>query len=80
MAGHKTSGLFFQYLEIQDTARKRRPPLKKTGAWAGGVFVVNSEGVFMTITQEKWDKVKAYIQELLIEVDKPKMSHKKLKK
>ena len=54
--------------------------VKKTGAWAGGVFEVNSEGLFMTITQEKWDKIKAYIQELLIEVDKLKMSHEKLEK
>lgn len=47
---------------IQDAARKRRKPSKCPGAWAGAT--VESDGPVVTkgVTQERWDKVRLWIQ------------------
>jgi hypothetical protein len=53
-----------QYLGIQDAPRKRRPPTRKTGAWAGAIFATDNGKVTQTVSQEKWEKGKGQILEL----------------
>ena len=48
-----------QYLGMQDAPRKRRPPSKTPGAWAGGVHKISAEKISKTVTQEKWDKARS---------------------
>jgi hypothetical protein len=54
-----------QYLGIQDAPRKRRPPTRKTGAWAGAIFSTDKGTITQTVSQEKWNKGKAQIRELM---------------
>jgi hypothetical protein len=54
-----------QYLGLQDAPRKRRPPVRTPGAWAGSIFTTTENTVLQSISQEKWDKVKAQLKELL---------------
>jgi hypothetical protein len=58
-----------QYLGIQDAPRKRRAPSQTPGAWAGAVFATKNDKVTKSISQEKWDKAKAMIQELIDEAE-----------
>jgi hypothetical protein len=58
-------GARLQYLGIQDAPRKRRPPTQLPGAWAGSVFDTTEDRVIQTVTQKKWDRAKAQIQEIL---------------
>jgi hypothetical protein len=53
-----------QHLGIQDAPRKRRPPTRKTGAWAGAIFSIDNGTITQTVSQEKWNKGKEQIQEL----------------
>jgi hypothetical protein len=53
-----------QYLGIQEASRKRRPPTRSPGAWAGGAFHTSSTNVHMSISQEKWDKGKLLVGSL----------------
>ena len=57
-----------QWFGIQDAARKRRGPSQTPGAWAGAVIRVIEEGVGVTVTQEKWERVKAIIGRWLLEL------------
>jgi hypothetical protein len=52
-------------LGIQEAARKRRWPSRKQGAWAGSIVETTEEGVFVTVSQEKWDKCRKYIGEIV---------------
>lgn len=46
-------------LGIQDAARtKRHFASKQPGAWVGSVVKMSEEGVFVTVSQEEWDKCK----------------------
>jgi hypothetical protein len=56
-----------QYLGIQDAPRKRRPPSMTPGAWAGGVFTTNVGKVTKSVSQEKWDKGRRLVEELIDE-------------
>jgi hypothetical protein len=47
-----------QYLGIQDAPRKRRPPSRTPGAWAGSVVRIFEEGIGVSVCQEKWNKLK----------------------
>jgi hypothetical protein len=70
-----------QYLGIQDAPRKRRPPVRNPGAWAGLVFSTSDDKVIQTVAQSKWNKAKMQIQELLdlyAENEYPKISYKQL--
>jgi hypothetical protein len=49
------------YLGIQDVPRKRRAPSKIPGAWAGSNVIITADGVAVTVSQEKWDKMKLMI-------------------
>jgi len=52
------------YFGIQDASRtKRRAPSKKPGAWVGSICLpVPGVGLFVTVSQEKWDKGKDIIK------------------
>ncbi len=53
------------YLGQQDAPRKRRPPKQRPGAWAGAMcFSEKGEGLYVTCSQEKWDKGKRLVEEL----------------
>jgi hypothetical protein len=60
----------FQYLGIQDAARKRRPPSQSPGAWVGVVFSTKGGKVTKSVTPEKWEKAKGMIKELTEEADR----------
>jgi hypothetical protein len=52
------------YLGIQNASRKTRPPSQHPGAWAGILVHVESDGIYLTTAQDKWDKGRAYIRDL----------------
>ena len=53
------------YFGLKDEARKRRPPSKTPGAWAGVVVGTDENGdVYKTVSQERWDKTRAHINTL----------------
>ena len=50
------------YLGQQDAPRKRRPPSKKPGAWSGAMCEsIEGKGLFVTCSQEKWNKAKGIV-------------------
>jgi hypothetical protein len=53
-----------QYLGIQDASRKRRPPTRSPGAWAGKIFETTESSVTKTISIDKWEKAKGLVKEL----------------
>jgi hypothetical protein len=53
-----------QYLDIQEASRKRRPPTRTPGAWAGGVFRTSSTNVCVSVSQDKWDKAQRLVKAL----------------
>lgn len=53
---------YINYLGQQDAPRKRRPPSKHPGAWAGAMCLSKPDGLYVTCTQAKWDKAKAMIE------------------
>jgi hypothetical protein len=55
-----------QYLGLQDAPRKRRPPVRTPGAWAGSVFTTTDTEVLQSVAQSKWDRAKAQLEELLV--------------
>jgi hypothetical protein len=57
------------YLGVQDAARKRRETSQTPGAWAGSVISTDGRGVYVTVSQEKWDKAKAMIASMLKELE-----------
>jgi hypothetical protein len=64
-------------LGIQDAARKRRFSSRKPGAWAGSVVETSDDGVFVTVSQEKWDKCKRYIGDIVEELNRTQqLNHK----
>jgi hypothetical protein len=68
-------------LGIQDAARKRRFGSKKPGAWAGSVVETSDDGVFVTVSQEKWDKCKRYIGDIVEELSRTQqLNHKELER
>ena len=53
------------FFGLQDAARKRRPPSRKPGAWAGAVKGTDENGnVFKTVSEERWKKTKGHINTL----------------
>ena len=55
----------FQYLGLQEAARKRRPPARVTGAWAGTIFSTVEGKIAVSVSKEKWVKARKMVQELL---------------
>lgn len=52
-------------LGLQDASRKRNPPSQTPGPWAGMVVTTNDDGVYISVSQKKWDKAKEHVAELL---------------
>ena len=72
------------YLGQQDAPRKRRPPSKNPGAWAGAMCNSSSGvGLFVTCSQEKWNKAKEIVsrnyQEVVVDGSST-LSYKTLEK
>lgn len=69
------------YLGIQVAARKTRPPSQTPGAWAGIVAIASKEGIYVSVTQDKWDKARGLLQELNQELEtQGVLNHKALEK
>jgi hypothetical protein len=45
-----------QKLGVQDAPRKRRWGSRRPGAWAGSIVEATNDGVYVTVSQEKWEK------------------------
>ena len=57
---------FMSYLGLQDAARKRRPNSQTPGEWTGSItLALEGVGLFITVSQKKWDKAKSLISDLL---------------
>ena len=54
------------YLGLQDATRKRRPNSQTPGEWTGSKSVaIPKVGLFVTVSQKKWDKARGIIASLL---------------
>jgi hypothetical protein len=49
------------WIGLQAAARKRRPPARKPGAWAGSVVHASMTEVTKLVSQECWDKTRQWI-------------------
>jgi hypothetical protein len=54
-----------QYLGFQDAPRKRKPPVRASGPWAGSIFTTTDTEVLQSVSQSKWDRTKALLVELV---------------
>ena len=53
------------YLGLQDATRKRRPISRSPGEWTSSISVaIPDVGLFVTVSQKKWDKVKGILEDL----------------
>jgi hypothetical protein len=68
------------HLGLQDAPRKRRDGSQAPGAWSGCVLCTDQPGVFIYVSQEKWDKTKRLLIEVmdLIDDDFTKIPRKRL--
>ena len=63
------------------TPRKRRFASRKAGAWAGLIVETDDLGVYVTVSQEKWDKTKRHIGDITEELSRTNMlCHKDLER
>lgn len=73
-----------QYYGIQDAARKRRNPSRTPGAWAGALCSTQEKtGLFVSCSQEKWDKGKKIITDIELQMNQgknAKLDYKMLEK
>jgi hypothetical protein len=58
-----------QRLGIQDAPRKRQPPMRQTGAWAGSLFSTTNGKISQSVTAEKWEKGQNSVKSLLDAID-----------
>eukprot|EP00978_Attheya_sp_CCMP212_P006419 scaffold14650_cov34-Attheya_sp.AAC.1 len=74
----------FQYLGVQDAPRKRRPPMRITGAWAGTLFAATAENIEKFLSQSKWNRGRDDMTVCLDKLESdtteggPFLNHKKL--
>ena len=73
------------YLGLQDATRKRRPDSQAPGEWTGTLMrAIEGVGLFVTVSQVKWDKVKNILSslrdEFTHESDLPSLDLKDLEK
>ena len=66
------------YLGVQDAPRKRRDSSNMAGAWAGSVVYTTEEEIFILVTEEKWIKAKAQVQDLKQLIVFTKVNRKRL--
>ena len=62
--GARAYGAGCTRLGVQDASRKRTTPTHTPGPWAGTVTHTDAGEVIGMVSQEKWDRTKALIQEL----------------
>jgi hypothetical protein len=60
----------FSYLGLQDAPRKRRDSSQRPGAWTGSVVRTDGGEVSLLVGEDKWNKGKSMIAELIALVDK----------
>lgn len=66
-AVHRQFASRVQYLGMQDAPRKFRPPSQShAGAWTGTIFKISETVISKTVSQEKWNKGKIIINDLLM--------------
>jgi hypothetical protein len=58
-----------QYLGVQDAPRKRKPPVRITGAWAGTMFAATAARIEKFISQAKWNRGQDIIAALLAQLE-----------
>jgi hypothetical protein len=56
------------HLGVQDAPRKHRFGEQGAGAWAGSISETNGQRMFVTVSQEKWDKTRWYIGDIVEEI------------
>ena len=74
---------YVNYLGQQDAPRKRRPPSKTPGAWAGAMCLSKEDGLYVTCTQEKWNKARSIIERWMntvVEKKEEKLDVKQMEK
>ena len=75
-----------QYLGIQDAPRKFRPPSQdQAGAWTGTIFRITKRDITKSVSQEKWQKGKAIIENLSRQISeepdgRPSLNRKELER
>jgi hypothetical protein len=63
---HRRFASRVQHLGMQDAPRKFRPPSQaKAGAWTGTIFRVGRDQITKSVSQEKWDRGRLLIKDLL---------------
>lgn len=65
-------------LGLQDASRKRNPPSKSPGPWAGIVVTTDGDKVHVSVSQKKWDRARAIIKELTDAHGSGKIQYKSL--
>jgi hypothetical protein len=64
------AGSRLNYLGEQDATRKRGEAAQEPGAWAGSVIASKrGEGLYVSVSQEKWEKVKRIVDSYLEIID-----------
>jgi len=58
-----------QYLGQQDAARKYRPPSQQPGPWCGAFIAERNGSVWAYVSDDKWNKAKAYISGWLADIN-----------
>jgi hypothetical protein len=78
-AGQRAAQIL-NHLGLQDAPRKRRGASQAPGPWTGTILRTDLDGVFVFVSQEKWDKGKAQVEEVIsmIEEDPHRLNHKRL--
>jgi hypothetical protein len=78
-AGQRAAQIL-NHLGLQDAPRKRRGASQAPGPWTGTILRTDLKGVFVFVAQDKWDKAKAQIEEVIamVENDSNHLDHKRL--
>jgi hypothetical protein len=80
-AASRRAGSVVNDLGVQDAPRKKRFGEQEAGAWAGSVAETDGEGVCVTVSQEKWDKSKRCIGDIVEELSRTSvLNHKDLER
>ena len=68
LAVTRRAAQLLQYLGQQDACRKYRPPSKVPGPWCGAFMATRDNSLWVYVSQEKWDKAKRLVSELLLDL------------
>ena len=52
------------HLGTQDASRKRNPPSRSPGPWAEIFITSNAQGIFISVSEKKWEKARLYISQI----------------